>query len=159
MAKSSPHIHDHLFKQIFTRAENVRDFIQSYLSEEIVSHLELESLEVVNSSYVDAELSEYFSDVVVKTSLKSGDPAEVYFLFEHKSGPERFARVQVLQFMACTWYYHVREGLGSAPLPLIIPVVIYHGAQSWKFSRSFEDLFSFPDPEFSLYIPKFEHIL
>jgi predicted transposase/invertase (TIGR01784 family) len=159
MTTSTPQIHDHFFKQIFSRPENVRDFIETYLSAEIVSHLELETLEVVNSSYVDVELSEYFSDVVIKTRLKSGDPAEVYFLFEHKSGPERYVRVQVLQYMASSWYYQVRSGLNKGSLPLIIPVVIYHGHQTWKYSCSFEDLFCSPCPEFSIYIPKFEHIL
>jgi predicted transposase/invertase (TIGR01784 family) len=153
----SPQVHDRFFKQIFSRPEIVRDFIRNYLPAEIVSHLALDTLEVVNSSYVHADLSEYFSDVAVRTQVTSGDPAELYFLFEHKSGPERYARVQVLQYMASSWYYHVRSGPG--PLPLIIPVVIYHGPWAWNFSLSFEDLFQVPSAEFSVYIPKFDHVL
>jgi hypothetical protein len=59
--------------------------------------------------------------------------------------------------MASSWYYHVRSGPG--PLPLIIPVVIYHGPWAWNFSLSFEDLFQVPSAEFSVYIPKFDHVL
>ncbi len=94
MPSSSPHVHDRFFKQIFTRPENVRDFITTYLPAGFVSHFDLEVLEVVSGSFVEADLSEYFSDVVVKTSVKQGNPADLYFLFEHKSGPERYARVQ-----------------------------------------------------------------
>ena len=72
MPTSTPRVHDRFFKQIFTRPENVRDFIITYLPSTIVSHLDLESLEVVDGSYVQADLAEYFSDVVVKTRLKQG---------------------------------------------------------------------------------------
>lgn len=160
MTPSSPRAHDRFFKQIFSRPENVRDFIETYLPVEMVSHLDLDSLEVESKSYVDPNLSEYFSDVVVKTRVRQGNPAELYFLFEHKSGPERYAWVQVLQYMASSWYSRIRgAGLGPGPLPLIIPVVIYHGVRSWKFSLAFEDLFDPPSPVFSPYLPKFEHIL
>lgn len=160
MSSSSPYIHDRFFKQIFTRPETVRDFIETYLPAAIVSHLDLDSLEIVTGSYVDAHLSEYFSDVLVKTRVTQGLPAELYFLFEHKSGPERYARVQILQYMAGTWYARIRDGAtASAPLPLVIPVLIYHGLRSWNFSLAFEDLFEAPSSDFFYYLPKFEHIL
>ncbi|WP_027369829.1 Rpn family recombination-promoting nuclease/putative transposase [Desulfovermiculus halophilus] len=158
MSSSSPRVHDRFFKQIFNRPENVRDFIITYLPAEIVAHLDLESLEVVSGNYVEADLGEYFSDVVVKTRVTQGSPADLYFLFEHKSGPERYARVQVLQYMASRWYAQVRDGQ-SGPLPLIIPVVIYHGTRTWSFSLGFEDLFDPPSSEYLPYIPNFEHIL
>ena len=113
---------------------------------------------MVSGSFIDVDLSEYFSDVVVKTRVRQADSAELYFLFEHKSGPERYARVQVLQYMASTWYAHIRNGQ-PGPLPLIIPVVIYHGTRTWNFSLGFENLFEPPSSEFLTYIPKFEHIL
>ena len=89
MSSSSPRAHDRFFKQIFSRPENVRDFIRTYLPSDIISHLELDTLEVVNANYVAPDLSEYFSDVVVKTRIKTGNPAELYFLFEHKDSPRR----------------------------------------------------------------------
>ena len=70
MPISTPRVHDRFFKQIFTRPENVRDFISTYLPFSIVSRLVLESLEIVDGSYVDTDLAEYFDDVVVKTRLK-----------------------------------------------------------------------------------------
>ena len=63
-------LHPPFFKQIFSRPEIVRDFIQSDLPPEIVSHLALETLEVVNASYVHADMSEYFSDVCVSSYLQ-----------------------------------------------------------------------------------------
>ena len=158
MSSSTPRVHDRFFKQIFTRPENVRDFITTYLPAGIVTHLDMDSLEVVSGSFVEEDLTEYFSDVVVKTWVMQGNPADLYFLFEHKSGPERYARVQVLQYMTNRWYAQVRKGL-PGPLPLIIPVVIYHGTRTWKFSLDFKELFEPPSVDFGPYIPRFEHIL
>jgi predicted transposase/invertase (TIGR01784 family) len=160
MSSSTPRAHDRFFKQIISRPENIRDFIQTYLPTGIVSHLELDTLEVENGNYVAPDLSEYFSDVVVKTKVKTGNPAELYILFEHKSGPEKYARVQVLQYMASSWYAMARDQkAGSDRLPVIIPVVIYHGDRPWNFGLRFEDLFDPPSSEFLPYIPKFDHIL
>lgn len=161
MSSSSPRAHDRFFKQIFSRPENIRSFIQDYLPAEIVSFLDLQSLEVVNTGFVDDQLVEYFSDIVIKTRLQRGDPAEIYFLFEHKSGPEKFVRLQILQYMASSWYTFLKEGrLKSAtPLPLIIPVLVYHGTSSWKFDLKFQELFDPPSSAFEPYVPRFEHLL
>lgn len=53
---SSPRAHDRFFKQIFTKPKIVRDFIETYLPVEVVSHLDLDDLEVGNTSYVDSNL-------------------------------------------------------------------------------------------------------
>ncbi len=121
MASSNLPVHDRFFKQIFSRTETLRDFIKTYLPSGIVTHLDLDDLQVESGSFVDDHLSEYFSDILVKTRVSSGHPAEIYFLFEHKSGPERYARVQILQYMAGSWSNLIREGgRGARPFPLIM---------------------------------------
>ncbi len=159
MSDTSPRVHDRFFKQIFSRPENVRDFIRLYVPADVVAHLDLDELEVVNGNFIHNDLAEYFSDIVVKTRVTQGQPADLYFLFEHKSGPERFARIQMLQYMASSWSAALRDGSPTNGLPLVIPVLIHHGARKWSYSLAFEDLFQAPSAAFTPYIPKFEHIL
>ena len=116
MPASTPRVHDRFFKQIFTRPENIRDFITTYLPSALVSHLDLASLEVVDGSYVEMDLAEYFSDLVVRARLKQGNPADLYFVFEHKSGPDRYARVQVLRKRPIRCTYRSAAGYGRACL-------------------------------------------
>ncbi|WP_045214334.1 Rpn family recombination-promoting nuclease/putative transposase [Desulfonatronovibrio magnus] len=47
----------------------------------------------------------------------------------------------------------------SGYLPIIIPVIIYHGVSEWTFSREFEDYFEIPHESFRVFIPKFRHLL
>jgi predicted transposase YdaD len=58
--------------------------------------------------------------------LRSGRPAFLYLLFEHKSRPDRFARLQLLRYTVELWdEWH--RGHPRALLPPVLPVVFYHG--------------------------------
>jgi predicted transposase/invertase (TIGR01784 family) len=44
--------HDHFFKDLFSRREAARDFLQNYLPVEIVNLLDLSSLEINKDSFI-----------------------------------------------------------------------------------------------------------
>ncbi|MEM6631921.1 MAG: Rpn family recombination-promoting nuclease/putative transposase [Bacteroidota bacterium] len=56
--------HDHLFKSTFSDKQIARDYIQHFHPSQLTSHLDLNSLELSATSYVDSELKESLSDVV-----------------------------------------------------------------------------------------------
>ena len=91
--------------------------------------------------------------------IDSAQELEIYFLFEHKSYPDKFARLQILNYMIQKWLDLKKNHKVNHSLPIIIPVVIYHGTANWKFGLDFADYFDLPTEEFRKYIPKFEHIL
>ena len=43
-------------------------------------------------------------------------------------------------------------------LPLIVPLVLYHGAQPWQHEREFAELFTDAVPQWR-WVPRFEHLL
>ena len=57
----------------------------------------------------------------------------VYMLFEHKSYPDKFVAVQLLRYMGAIWdqWLKGQKGETTARLPVIIPIVFYHGAETW----------------------------
>ena len=156
--------HDGFFKATFGRQAIARDFIAHYLPAALTQHMDLVHLTVDQEGYVADTLKEYFSDVVVTVPLTGGDTAEVYILFEHKSSSDRLARLQVLRYMVAKW--DTLEKAGELPaidgrryLPLIVPVVVYHGPEPWRHGNRFADLFQPPDPAFYAYLPDFAHVL
>ncbi len=44
-------------------------------------------------------------------------------------------------------------------LPIVIPVVVYHGAAKWQYSTEFSDIFRLPSEYFRLFTPKLDHNL
>lgn len=149
--------HDKFFKEVFTRRSAVTQWLEHYLPPEIAGLLDLSSLEFIKDSFVDKHLSEYFSDLLLKTYLKDGSWGYVYILFEHKSYQEPLTAFHLLRYMVKIWEtaFKKKEDLG---FPVIIPLVLYHGESTWRAKLNFRDLLRFPE-QLNPFVPDFQYIL
>ncbi len=159
MSDEFPNPHDLFFKSAFTRTEIVTGFIQHYLPHKITVHFDLNTVSMSLESYVSKEFKEYFSDVVAQLQFLDGNLGEIYFLFEHKKGPEKLARLQILNYMVQKWFKLIREDEYEGYLPIISPIIVHHGRRRWRHSLEFADLFNLPSEDFRQYVPQFEHLL
>lgn len=130
--------HDKFFKEIFSNPLVARDFIENYLPEPILKIVDLNELEIQNGSHVDEELSELFSDMLFRTKINQRD-GYLYFLFEHKSYLDRMVALQLLTYMVRIWNQKVNRE-NDTHIPVIIPLVIYHGKTQWKMGSLLSDL-------------------
>ena len=122
--------------------------------------MDLSSVEIDMEGYVSQEFKKFYSDVVASLSfLKSAQDLEMYFLFEHKSTPDLYARLQTLNYQVQKWMHMLKNQQLGKQLPIIVPVVIYHGQVKWKYSLFFDDYFILPSEAFKDFIPKYRHIL
>jgi predicted transposase/invertase (TIGR01784 family) len=114
--------------------------------------------ELGKDSFIDAELLQHFSDLLYRVKLKRGGAACVYVLFEHKSAPDGWVAFQLLRYLVRIWEAEQRNG--AAKLPLILPLVFYHGSERWRVARSFSALLDGHElPELRRYAPEFEYHL
>ncbi|MBC3805043.1 Rpn family recombination-promoting nuclease/putative transposase [Acetobacterium fimetarium] len=152
--------HDKFFKDTFSNPVLVRDFVENYLPEPILKLVDLNELEIQNGSHVDEELSEVFSDMLFRTKINQRD-GYLYFLFEHKSYPDRMVALQLLTYMVRIWNQKVNKE-NQTHIPVIIPMVISHGKTKWKSGSMFSDLIlnfeSFPE-EVKQLIPDYRYQL
>jgi hypothetical protein len=153
--------HDKFFRELFSRPEVLRDFLQNYLPENIVALIDTDSAELTKDSFVDAELRDHYSDILCTVSLKSGKSAYVYTLLEHKSYPE--SAFQLLCSMIRIWeqeYKNYETANDKAPfrLSVIIPIMVYHGKTTSNISEKFQSLFG-DVPEMEFGIPDFSYLL
>jgi predicted transposase/invertase (TIGR01784 family) len=133
--------HDKFFKEIFGKPDLAADFVRHYLPQSIVNSLDLNSLEVQKESFLDEKLEESFADLIYRVRLRnSQDSAFVCLLFEHKSSPDKWVALQILTYLVKFWERLKTQKAKS--LPLIFPVLFYHGQAEWKFSPSFSALFN-----------------
>ncbi|WP_045214453.1 Rpn family recombination-promoting nuclease/putative transposase, partial [Desulfonatronovibrio magnus] len=154
MSKKIPKAHDSFVKNILGREVYAKDFIRYYLPERITSQLDLDTLEVSSKSFVSDELKENLTDLVMSLQFKNRDLAEIYMLIEHKSNLYRLTKLQLFGYLNEAWQNKKKD-----ELPIIIPVVFYHGKKKWNYSLEFSDMFKPPEEHYFKYIPKFEHIL
>ena len=138
--------HDKFFKQSFAHLDLAAEFMRCYLPLQVSAALDLSRLRLEKDSFVDSKLREHFSDLLFEVGLVGGGAAFVCLLLEHKSKPDEWVALQLLRSMTPAWQAMHERGLKR--LPLIIPVVIYHGAKSWKVNEHFSTLLDLePLPE------------
>jgi predicted transposase/invertase (TIGR01784 family) len=148
-------IHDTLFRQTMSHKDVAADFLRNYLPARVTRHLCLETLSVAKDTFVAADQRAHYSDMLYAVRLVGGKKAFVYMLFEHKSRPDRFVALQLLRYMLEIWELHRKQLRGGRSLPLIIPIVVYHG-RSRRQDVRLSSLVELPDKELKGYVPDFD---
>ena len=144
--------HDKLFKQLLGESENAASFLANNLPAEIVCHLDLNTLQVVQVSFIDTQFVQSEADLLFSVSI-ANRPGYVYFLFEHQSSPDGFMMLRLLGYAVRALKRFQRENPGCDRLPVVIPLVLFHGPKGWQGPVTFRSLVDFPDESFLPYIP------
>jgi hypothetical protein len=147
--------HDTFFRQLLAQPETAADFVKNYLPADVVAMLDLTQLQPEKETFVDARLRKHFSDLLYSVPLKSGGKVFLYLLFEHKSQPDKQARLQLLRYMVRIWEQEWRKKRQLSP---IVPILFYHGQEKWSYSTEFADLIESPEA-LKQYTPHFRHLL
>ena len=135
--------------------EVAADFLANYLPASVLEHVKLDTLAITKDTFVDKKQTAHYSDLLYQMKLSGNRPGFVYFLFEHKSYQDRFVRLQLLRYMVEIWALYLKQHKKTKTLPLIIPIVIYHGKPKGKAVRLM-DLIDLPDPCLAAYVPDFD---
>ncbi|EHQ90635.1 Rpn family recombination-promoting nuclease/putative transposase [Desulfosporosinus youngiae] len=138
--------HDKFFKETLSDLRTTQDFLQNYLPQELLEFMDLETVTLHKDSFIEKELEETFSDLLFQTKINHKD-SYLYLLFEHKSYPSPKVALQLLKYMLNIWELKT-AGRPAAKLPVIIPLVVYHGQARWnsplKLSGLIEDYEQLP---------------
>lgn len=147
--------HDKLFRETWSNLENARSFLHHYLPHHVLRLMDLDTLEISKDSFVEKELSDYYSDMLYKVML-SGNPGFVHVLFEHKSYYDKHVHLQILEYMVKIWRLFIKQKKKKEALPIVIPLLICHGKRSWPEDKvRLSSFLSGPVDELSGYIPDF----
>jgi hypothetical protein len=129
--------HDSLFRALIDDVGRAGVLIRDYLPEVISSRLADEPPVLLDGTFIDPALKASQSDRLFSVALRDGGWALLYILFEHKSAPDPFIVLQLLGYRREIWRRYAGTSAGKAlSLPLIIPLVFYHGRQEWKLPLS-----------------------
>jgi predicted transposase/invertase (TIGR01784 family) len=151
--------HDRFFKETLGDPELAAEFLQFYLPPEVANLLDTSRLEIGDTSLADLKLETHLADLLFRVGLKQGGEAYIYVLPEHKSYPDKWVGLQLLSYT--TRLCEAAKAQGAKHLPVVFPVVVYHGKRPWPAKSSFLDLFGLkPDLHFMRsYLPGFAYHL
>lgn len=151
--------HDKIVKDFFSDQETAKSFFLEYLPAEISKDIDFTTLKIAKDTFVDKKLSDYYSDLLYEVQLGEM-PVFIYLLIEHKSWLDRFTAFQLLKYMTKIWELFLKQNENAEVLPVILPIVIYHGVQKWKIAANFISLFDNNAPGYvKEYIPDFHYSL
>jgi len=146
--------HDRFIKAMMSNKAFAMDFCKEMLPEQIRSIIDLESISFPKTSFINKELKEFFSDVILRFRRKipSDQSLHVTLIIEHKEKPYSMVYIQLLRYLA--------EGYGALlkqkkHLEPIIPILLYQGRAKWKVRPLTELIDQLPE-ELRRYIPQFE---
>ena len=149
--------HDAAFKAAFEKRELAESFFRHYFPQQIVGQIDFRYLKFANRSYVDEKLKDKHSDIVYQTKIR-GKTAFLYLLFEHQSTPDFWMIFRLLCYMTNLWREFIDQNPGAKQLPVILPVVLYHGKRKWNCPRSLIDIMETGEG-LERYIPHFTYDL
>jgi predicted transposase YdaD len=153
--------HDAFFKQVFGVPENAAGELRSVIPETVAARIDWTTLERVDGSFVDPDLSTSESDLVFSVRV-SARRALVYVLFEHQSTSDPMMGLRLLRYIVRIWERWTRNEPGATRLPLVLPVVLHHSDAGWTAARRFSDLVDLDDDERAAVgplVPDFEYVL
>ena len=152
--------HDSLFRFVLKIKENALSCIEGHIPSHLLEIMELETLEICKDSFIDSKLKDYFSDILYKVNLKDETPAYIYLLFKHKIYYNKYINLKLLKNIIKIKKIFLKKKKKKKKkdkLPIVLPLVIYHGSDNWQKSRlSLSSLLSGPVDKFSEYIPDFK---
>jgi len=131
-------------------------FIEEFLPSKLVDHLDIPSLKVSQESYLDKEMNEYFSDLILELDVKGGESVKInlVLLFEHKSAPDKNVLIQVGYYLFAHWVKQIKV---KKKFQLVIPLIYYQGKQKWEVPE-LKKLFDAYPEELQEFLPRLKFL-
>ncbi len=159
-----PGPHDLFVRFTFGHPERAAAELRAALPAHVVSEVDWSTLRRESGSVVDPELRETESDLLFTARLLDGGEVLLYVLLEHQSSVDRWMALRMLRYVVRQLEHWSQEHPGSERLPLIIPLVMFHGPEgAWSAPRRVEELFDLPGghvrEHWQQLLPRFEYLL
>jgi hypothetical protein len=155
--------HDRLVRFTFDQPERAAAELRAALPAYVVSQVDWASLQRESGSVVDPELRGTESDLLFSARLQGGRAVLFYVLLEHQSTVDWWMALRMLRYVVRQLEHWRREHPESELLPVIIPLVMYHGpGGAWSAPRRVEELFDVPIEQQEAWralMPRFEYLV
>jgi predicted transposase/invertase (TIGR01784 family) len=134
--------HDHFFRSAMADSRVAKEFFAHHLPDFIKQRINWNKLRPCSTIFVDKELKLSASDILYQTTIakKTG---YIYLLAEHQSSPDKLMPFRIWQYILAIQAGHLKQ-TKSKLLPLVYPLVFYHGKKPYLYSTDIRDIIAAP---------------
>ncbi|QXM07365.1 Rpn family recombination-promoting nuclease/putative transposase [Crassaminicella indica] len=121
------------------------DFLRSFVKKEWVDIIEEENLILIDKEFIQEDFKEEEADIVYKVNI-DGKDVIFYVLLELQSRVDFRMPIRLLMYMTEIWRDELKntdENIKKRKnyrLPVIVPIVLYNGKNTWTAVRSFKEI-------------------
>ena len=158
--------HDALFKALLGKPEHAHGVLRGVVPAAVAEAIDWQTLTLAPGNFIDLELRQQYSDLLYSARWNDGSELLAYFLFEHQSAPPKTKNgpmaYRLLSYQLRIWDEWFGRNPQAKTLPMIIPVVLYHGQAPWSEPRLFGDVLAVPPgvrPAVERYLVQFAYLL
>lgn len=147
--KPITYTHDTFTRTMLSDKKVAADIFNAYLPADMLALIDLDHIELQPRSHIDAFGDERILDISYKAKMADKD-CYLTLLIEHQSIPLRLMPLKILRYSLNILEQHIeteksKKGRNyEKPLPLIYPIVIYHGKKSYPYSPDIRELVDAP---------------
>lgn len=121
--------HDRTFKEVLKHKKEMSKFLKNFIGLEV----DINKLQIYNNEFINNKYEKRISDIIYKEKDK-----EIYYLIEHQSKVDINMPNRILEY-CMELMREVKKNSREGTNPLIVPIVIYTGANEWTVSENFSD--------------------
>lgn len=136
-----PNPHDLYFRAALTYPKVAKELLQQHLPLNVQKIMDWKSLQLCKETYIDDDLTEKIVDVLFSVNLKK-NPGYIYLLAEHQSTSDPLMPFRIIEYTVKILREYLKKHPEAKTLPLVIPLVFYNGAPSYKHSTQIVDVFT-----------------
>ena len=136
--------HDHFFRQAMSEPKVARAFFQKLLPANLQKAMTWKSIQLQPKSFITDLGKELIADLVFKTKFGK-DSGYLVLLVEHQSKQDELMPLRILKYTCQIIDKHLSKQKGGKPkIPLVFPMVVYHGKTPYKHTTNINDLVAAP---------------
>jgi Putative transposase, YhgA-like/Domain of unknown function (DUF4351) len=154
--------HDSGYRLLFSFPYFVECLVRGFVPGDWVEQLDFGTLEAVREGHPRDSIGMRSNDVIWRLRWRGLDVwVYVYLMIELQKTDEPFMAVRVLDYEGGLYRQIVRalQLKRGDPLPIVLPLVLYHGYPAWKSATEVFDLIAPAPPEIEPYLPHLRYLL
>jgi predicted transposase/invertase (TIGR01784 family) len=154
--------HDLSYRLFFAHRRMIQDLLWEIVAERWVEHIDFDSGELADASFVSDKHENRESDVIWKFRRKDGEePVDLYVLLEFQSRPDPSMPVRFMSYESL-FYQRLTATQPAAAwrkLPPVIPILVYNGWEPWNVATDLGSLIGDLDSSAESYRPQLRYRL